>query len=626
MSWIKNNDWLKPDQDNRVRWGELRRFVGHYRSFRGHLALAVVLAIAGSASAFIIPLVFWKLQEAITYSDVRLLVLGLGGLLLVTVVDALTLWGIRVIRARVTVQLNRELVLEYYRKMLNLAVEDFIAFRRSTNLFQRVMDAMNITSAFTDVLLRGAQSVVLLVVVGAVVAWLSPAVLGVLVLGSAALFAHTVVQSDKLRVLRQRTLALNFPLVGKMTEIIGGLFTIKALAASVRVTSDITGLIDGKKESEYHEYVGEARLTQLGEIIRAVTQVYAIGVSVAQLWHGSLQVADVFSLYMLSALFLAPVVELATRYHSLSRLSVNVANYYEVIDLQDEADEARSAGVRRLAAARALPALAAGGRVDARVGAEPGEMVAPWQPEPSARGHIVFSGVDFGYRGGETVIHNLDLEIQPGEKISLIGKSGVGKTTLVRLLLGFLQPRRGEIWVDGVEVGALADKNAYRRQFGVVSQQDVLFGVSMRENLGFGLEGAVAEERLEEALRMVNLWNDVERAGGLDAQYSEDLFSGGQRQRFFIARALLRQPQIVLLDEPTSALDFQNEALVMQAVDALVGHRTTLTIAHRLTTVREADRVVVLEGGSVHATGTHDELYARNEYYRALCDYNSFVV
>jgi ABC-type multidrug transport system fused ATPase/permease subunit len=626
VSWIKNNEWLKPDQDNRVRWGELRRFAEHYRPFRGQLGLAVALAIVGSASAFLIPLVFWKLQEAITYSDVRLLVLGLGGLLLITVADALTLWGIRVIRARVTVQLNRELVLEYYRKILNLAIEDFIAFRRSTNLFQRVMDAMNITSAFTDVLLRGAQSVVLLVVVGAVVAWLSPAVLGVLVLGSAALFAYTVVQSDKLRVLRQRTLALNFPLVGKMTEIIGGLFTIKALAASVRVTSDITGLIDGKKDSEYDEYVGEARLTQVGEIIRAVTQVYAIGVSIAQLWYGSLQVADIFSLYMLSALFLAPVVELATRYHSLSRLSVNVGNYYQVIDLQDEADEARSAGARRLAAARAVPALAAGSAVDARVGTGPGEMGAPWRPEPPARGHIVFSGVDFGYRGGETVIRNLDLEIQPGEKISLIGKSGVGKTTLFRLLLGFLQPQRGEIWVDGVEVGSLADKNAYRRQFGVVSQHDVLFGVSMRENLGFGLEGAVAEERMEEALRMVNLWQDVERAGGIDAQYSEDLFSGGQRQRFFIARALLRKPQIVLLDEPTSALDFENEALVMQAVEALVGDRTTLTIAHRLTTVREADRVVVLEGGTVHATGTHDELYARNEYYRALCDYNSFVV
>jgi ABC-type multidrug transport system fused ATPase/permease subunit len=645
MSWIKNNEWLKPDADVRIRWHHLGRFLGQYRPFRGRLVLALVLALAGSSSALLIPVLFWRLQGAIAFSDVRLLAIGLAGMLGIFLLEVATTFGIRMIRSRITTELNGELVLRYYGKMLNLAVEDFIAFRQRTNLFQRVMDAMSITPQFTDVLVRGGQCIIVVMVVGTAVAMVSPVVLGVLVVGSAALFGYVLVQSDRVRVLRQRTLALNFPLVGKMTEVIGGLFTIKALSASVRVTSDIRELVVGKTDSEYAEYAAEVRMTQVAEAIRALTVVYAIGASIVQLWNGSLQVADVFALYMLTNLFLYPVSELATRYHSLSRLSVNVGNFYEVLDLKDEADEARASARRRAEAAVLAEAAArpAGAVVPRRVlvgtgaggpGAGPvfvsspavGEAVPGFTGEPRRHGHIILRDVEFAYRGSDPVIRGLDLEVFPGERISLIGKSGVGKTTLFRLLLGFLQPQRGDVVVDGTEVASLMDKNAHRRRFGVVSQHDVLFGVSMRENMMFGLEGGVPVERVEEALRLVNLWDDLKRVGGLDAQYSDDLFSGGQKQRFFIARALLRDPSVVLLDEPTSALDFQNEALVMEAVERLVGGKTTLTIAHRLSTVRDADRVVVLEAGTVRAAGTHDELYERDEYYRALCNYNSFMV
>jgi ABC-type multidrug transport system fused ATPase/permease subunit len=649
MSWIKNNEWLKPDDDIRIRWHHLGRFLDQYRSFRGRLLLALVLALAGSSTALLLPLLFWRLQSAIAFSDVRLLAVGLSGLLGILLLEVATTFGIRMIRSRITTELNRELVLSYYGKILNLAVEDFIAFRQRTNLFQRVMDAMSITPQFTDVLVRGGQCIVVVLVVGTAVGMVSPLVLGVLVAGSAVLFAYVLVQSDRIRVLRQRTLALNFPLVGKMMEIIGGLFTIKALAASVRVTSDIQALVSGKTDAEYAEYAAEVRMSQVADAIRSLTMVYAIAASIVQLWNGSLQVADVFALYMLTNLFLTPVSELAARYQSLSRLSVNVGNFYEVLDLQDEADEARAAAGRHVATAllatvpraaavsvarpvlvgagsgggrRAGPAFASGPPIG-----EPAPGVgAVLTVEPRRRGHIVLRDVEFAYRGSDPVIRGLSLEVFPGERISLIGKSGVGKTTLFRLLLGFLQAQRGNVVVDGAEVGSLIDKNAYRRRFGVVSQHDVMFGVSMRENMMFGLEDGVPEERIEEALRMVNLWDDVQRVGGLDTQYGADLFSGGQMQRFFIARALLRQPSVVLLDEPTSALDFQSEALVMDAVGRLVGGKTTLTIAHRLSTVRDADRVVVLEAGTVRAVGTHDELYERDDYYRALCNYNSFMV
>jgi len=657
MSWIKNNEWLSPDVDHRVRWDQLVRFLANYRPFRARLIVTGILVLVGSLSVFLIPVVFWQLQKALFFRDPRLLMVGLLGFLGISLVEVLTTAGVRILRSRISTLLNRELVLQYYRKVLNLSVEDFIAFRQRTNLFQRVIDAMSITPQFTDVLVRGGQSVIVVLVVAAVIATLSPPVFGVLLAGGALLFTYVLLQAQRLRVLRQRALALNYPLVGQMTEIINGLLTIKALAASVRVTSDISRLVDGKTDADYDEAVRDVHASQVAQVIRTTTLVFAVGVGCVLTMDGTLTLANLLSVFVLANLFLQPVSELAMLYQLLSRLSVNVTSYYEVLDLQDEAEEARAAVASRAALAEegerergeenGFARSARGVRVLALAGRGPGsgeeaaavlatralgfglpvvgEGGSP--PEPVTRGHIVFRDLEFAYRGGPTVLSGVNLEIHPGERISLIGRSGVGKTTLFRLLLGFLQPKRGSILVDGTDVSTLTDRNAYRRQFGVVSQQDALFGVSIRENLTFGLDAAVPDERMEEALRRVNLWDDIQRmSDGLDTMYSADALSGGQKQRFFIARAILRRPSVVLLDEPTSALDFQNEGLVVDAIERLVGGKTTLTIAHRLSTVRNADRVVVLDGGTIRATGTHEELYRLDDYYRALCDYNSFVV
>lgn len=639
MSWIRNNEWLQPSHDHGVRWANLRRFLGNYRDFRGRLVAAGLLSLFAAATMFLMPLVFWRLQVAVMSRDVWALSLALGAYLGIRLTETVTSYFIRVIRTRISTLLSRDLSLQYYGKVLNLSVEDFIAFRQRTNLFQRVIDAMGITPQFTDVLVRGGQSVIMMVAAGVVICILSPLVFTILAVGSVLLFMQVLLHSRELRGLRQRTLSLNYPLVGKMTEIIDGLFTIKALSASVRVTTDIRDLVSVKADAEYEENATDVRSAQITQAIFAVTFVIAVGQAVLMLMDSRLLFVHLAALYVLAEIFLRYVTETAMLYQQLSRLSVDVGKFYEVLDLRDEADEARaSVALREATAARiqVVPALAlAGGGADDHRGngngtsrVYLGTAERPFPAAAAGQGHVVFDDVEFTYRGSaEPVLKGISLEVMPGEKVALIGKSGVGKTTLIRLLLGFLQPQRGTILVDGVDVASFADKNAYRRQFGVVSQRDVLFDVTIRENLMFGLEEGIPEERLEQALRMVNLWDGVNRLPKeLDTRYSEDLFSGGQKQRFFIARALLRRPTVVLLDEPTSALDFENEALVMQAISQLVGDKTTLTIAHRLTTVRDANRVVVLEGGGVRSSGTHSELYDSDEYYHALCHYNSFVV
>lgn len=676
MSWITNNEWLQPDEDNRIRWEHLRRFAENYRPFTRRLLVAGAVVFVGSLSAFAVPALFWGVQEAMMRGNSRLLLLCLLGMLGLRLFEVSLAYFVGVTRNWISTRLNRRLVLAYYRKILNLSVEDFMAFRQRTNLYQRIIDAMQITPQFTDFLVRGGQSAIMLVILTVVLATVSPIVLGVLALGAGAIVAQVALESGELRRLRKRTLAVNYPLVSKMIEVIDGLFTIKALSASVRVSSDVDELVTEKTDAEFAEFRAEARWAQAASAIRNSTLMIAMGTACVLLLNGKLEYAQVLALYVLGGLFLTPVVDLVVLFQNLSRLSVNVGKFYEVLDLQDEVEESRTAiaARRERAAAEAVeaaPALAlaastigsgvvhangngvhangngvvhasgngvlhvggsgSGAYAGGDGGAPPSRIrsvVAPaLYPPARARGHVQIRDMDFGYRGGAPVLTSVSLEILPGEKVALIGKSGVGKTTLMRLLLGFLQPQRGSIVVDGEDVTALLDKNAYRRQFGVVSQRDVLFGVSIRENLSFGLDEGVSDERMEEALRLVSLWDDVQRLKkGLDAKYGEDMFSGGQKQRFFIARALLRDPAIVLLDEPTSALDFQSEARVMEAIERLVGDRTTITIAHRLSTVRSADRVVVLEGGRIAASGTHAELQETNEYYQALCEYNSFMV
>ncbi len=615
MSWIENNEWLQPSSERAVRWRDLRRFLGNYRPHRFRLAMAGTLALAAALTAVAIPRLFAAAQSAVVARDQRTLILVLAGFLALGVLEAVAGLAIGRLRSRVSTLLNRDLVLQYYRKILNVDVEDFLAFRQRANLFQRIIDAMSITGQFTEILIRGGQLMVSVVTVATVVLFVSPTVFLSLVAGSALLFAYTAGQSRRLRKLRQETLALNYPLVGKMIEVLDGLLTIKALAATVRVSSDIQTLVEKKTEAEYREASADIGLGQSATVLRLVTLVVAVSVAFNQVFANHLSIAEALSLYVLAGLLLQPVGELAILFQILSRLSVNISKFFEILDLPDENQVAQRYLDASTSAAAPL-----------RIASANTDLVTAESPLPAAP-LIHFAGVEFSYRSGPPVLCGFDLQVAAGEKICLIGRSGAGKSTFLRLLLGFLHPQKGVVRIEGIDLASCGDKNVYRRKFGVVSQQDVLFGSSLRENLTLGLDDEIEVDRIREVLRWVDLESLVDQLEhGLETTYADRLFSGGQQQRFFVARALLRKPSIVLLDEPTSALDFENEKRVMAAIERLVGDRTTITIAHRLSTVRKANRVVVLAEGRVKASGPHDELYETDDYYRALCDYNSFFV
>lgn len=231
-------------------------------------------------------------------------------------------------------------------------------------------------------------------------------------------------------------------------------------------------------------------------------------------------------------------------------------------------------------------------------------------------GHIAFDGVTFSYpsRREVTVLKNITFEAKAGEKVAIVGPSGTGKSTIASLVLQFYKPEKGCILFDGLEAGSYALTDI-RNQVAIVPQDVLLFGGTIRENIAYGRLSADAEEIITAAKRANAHHFIMDFPEGYDTVVGERgvKLSGGQRQRIAIARALLKDPAILILDEATSSLDSESERLVQEALEELMKNRTSIIIAHRLSTIREADQIIVVECGQVVASGTHDDLMRMEE-------------
>ena len=234
-------------------------------------------------------------------------------------------------------------------------------------------------------------------------------------------------------------------------------------------------------------------------------------------------------------------------------------------------------------------------------------------------GRVTFEGVSFRYPGGETVLENIHLDVAPGTRVAVLGLTGSGKSTLLHLIPRFYEPTEGRILIDGVDVRSV-NLASLRRQIAVVPQETFLFSTTLRENIAYGRPDATLEEVVA-AAKAAQIHDFIESLPqGYDTVVGERGvgLSGGQKQRIAIARALLTDAPILLLDESTSAVDVATERLIQQAWDRLMAGRTTFIIASRLSTVRKADLVLVLEGGRIAAQGTHEDLIRRDGLYRRI--------
>jgi ABC-type multidrug transport system fused ATPase/permease subunit len=335
-------------------------------------------------------------------------------------------------------------------------------------------------------------------------------------------------------------------------------------------------------ETEKH-YNGTRRIARIRLLTSPLNEMLAVLGFIGILWFGG---GEVFANHMLGSqliFFLVALIQLMQPVRNISDLNTRL---YE-----------------GSAAAENLFAI-----LDAEPSVKSGSMIAPaeiLQP-------IVFEDVHFQYRSAtENALDGIDLEIYPNEVLALVGPSGAGKTTLVDLLVRFYDPTAGKISLGGRDVREY-EFESLRRLFGIVTQDTLLFHDTIFNNIAYGNRDASAD-MLFEAARAANAHNFIlQMPNGYDTLVGDRgvRLSGGQRQRIAIARALLKDPPVLIFDEATSALDTENEMLVQEAIQNLLHHRTAVVIAHRLSTIQQADRIIVMDKGKIVEIGNHTELLA----------------
>lgn len=336
------------------------------------------------------------------------------------------------------------------------------------------------------------------------------------------------------------------------------------------------------------------RLTRIQKLFGPVNETVITIVCVMVLWYGGRQVLTAGSLepeYFIAFLvvlfsLIQPVKDLGRNYGNIQVGMAAAKRIFQVMDTPPKIREAERAAD--------LPGL---------------------------RDAIRFKDVCFHYNGSDVVLHHINLEVKRAEIVALAGPSGGGKSTLVDLLARFYDPTEGCIEIDGVDV-RMVKLDALRRLMGIVTQETVLFNDTVWNNIAYGLR-EVSEERLIQATKAANAHDFIT---ALPQGYQTNIgdrgvrLSGGERQRLAIARAILKDPDILIFDEATSALDTESECLVQQAIENLMANRTTFVIAHRLSTIRHADRIVVIDGGRIVQEGRHEELMRQGGLYRKLYD------
>ena len=356
-----------------------------------------------------------------------------------------------------------------------------------------------------------------------------------------------------------------------LVESITAVGRVKAMAVEPQMTR--------KWDNQLAAYVASGfKVTKLAVIGQQGVQLIQKLVTVATLWigarlviEGKLTVGQLIAFNMLSGQVAAPVIRLAQLWQDFQQVGISVARLGDILNAPTESTSSRLA-------------------------------------LPDIRGDIVFEHVDFRYKAdGRLILQDLNLVIRAGEVLGIVGRSGSGKSTLTKLVQRLYTPENGRVLVDGNDL-ALADPAWLRRQVGVVLQENVLLNRSIRDNIA-KLAGAH-----EFIMELPEGYDTVvgEQGSGL---------SGGQRQRIAIARALITNPRILIFDEATSALDYESERAIMQNMQAICANRTVLIIAHRLSTVKTAHRIIAMDKGRIVEAGTQQELLAKpNGYYRYLYD------
>ncbi|MCL2308887.1 MAG: ABC transporter transmembrane domain-containing protein [Proteobacteria bacterium] len=559
------------------------------RPYKGALLLGFILMLTSTAAGMVAPYLIMPLTDEVLVPaekgapvDVGLVALYLGGLFASALLAWGLGWGKTYILALVSERIGADLRTASFEHLMHLSLEYF-GGKRTGDLMARISSETDRICLFLSLhLLDFATDVLMITMTAVMLAWINPwlALVTLLPLPFIAWMIHLV--RDRLRTGFEKIGRAWSEVTNVLADTIPGIRVVKAFAQEAREAKRF-------QEANRYNFVANDRVNRLWSLfsptVSLLTEIGLLVVWAFGIWQVSH--SEISTGMLLAAL--AYIGRFYTRLDSMSRIvsvtQKTAAGAKRIFDILDHVSN----------------------------------VPEPAQPVPltTVRGQIELRNVVFRY-GNRTILRGVNLTVAPGEMIGLVGHSGSGKSTLVNLICRFYDVAEGAVFLDGIDIRALSITE-YRRNIGLVLQEPFLFFGTIAENIAYGRSDATREDIIA-AARAAHAHEFILRLPqGYDSLVGErgQGLSGGERQRISIARALLIDPKILILDEATSSVDTETEKEIQKALDNLVRGRTTIAIAHRLSTLRKADRLVVMDRGHIVEEGPHDTLIAqRGAYFR----------
>jgi ABC-type multidrug transport system fused ATPase/permease subunit len=532
---------------------------------------------------------YYYLQTLIETQGAQSVLLLLGGCLVVlTGFKCLTAWLANYFMVPIRTGVLRDLRARLFQKVVSLPIGFFTEERKGDVMSRMTNDVNEVEASIMstlDMLFKDPIMILVYLVTLFTISW-QLTLFVLILLPIAGLLIGRIGRS--LKRASSKGQEQNAEILTQIDETLGGLRVVKAFNAEGKLTSRFLTLINATRATFN-------RINRRYYLAHPVSEFFGTALIAILLWFGGTLILGEYA-----------SIDAATFIYYL-------VIFYSIISPAKDLSKA-TYGIRR--------GMASLERIDKILNTESNIRVADNPKQINDFQSVIrYEDVSFAYQTDRPVLQHINLDIRKGQTVALVGQSGSGKTTLADLLPRFYDPTAGRITIDGVDIRELKPYDL-RALMGNVNQEAILFNDTFYNNITFGVESATMEQ-VRHAARIANADDFIMAT---PEQYQTSIgdrgsrLSGGQRQRISIARAILKNPPILILDEATSALDTESEKLVQEALENLMKDRTTLVVAHRLSTIRNADLICVLHEGQIVEQGTHDQLLARNGYYRRLIE------
>lgn len=548
----------------------------------GFLFLRGFLCLLGYiAMTLLLPPLAGRLAASIGAGQIPLVAAALGGAAIVFLLRSVFQYGENIWMVEASLAVVYSLRTETYRHLQHLGLRYFERAQTGDLAYRLTEEIDRIGEVIHKMAQQFTSSALQLLLIPMYMLSLNwPLTLSSLVL--APFMAWLIGQfGQRILTLSRRSQAQISNLSARITEVLGNIRIVQAFAAQDYEVQRFNQEAEQNRRIRYRAERIKALQYPVVGFLEALSILSLFLVGGWQIAEGNLEPQGFVSFLAAVALLLHPIDLVTQHYNEFKQAEASVERVLEVLALEPDLVDASDA-----------------------------------IPLPVVQGEVVFHRVSFAYTPTQPVLQHFSLTVLPGTVTAFVGASGAGKTTLMNLLLRFYDPDQGGITIDGYDLRRVTLKSL-RHQIGVVPQETTLFSGTIAENIAYG-QPEVSQERIEQAATIANAHEFIQRfSQGYHTWVGERgvTLSGGQRQRIAIARAIVSNPRLLILDEATSALDSESEALVQEALDRVMQNRTVFVIAHRLSTVRKADRILFLEAGSILEAGSHAELLAKGDRY-----------